>query len=354
MSGDLMLNGRIAGEPAPMDDAVTVAAACDAFLQTQVVRSPRTLTTYRTGLRRWAEFLHREFGEEEVYVNQLPATILEQFYAWLIRHHGRERRATVLTYLAGARAFMRYLDRRGLLAPGLSYEQMRQQLSDVVGRSTYRTPRIDRGIPLILEYVDGLPLPEATPQTRRKRLEVLRDRALLHTLFSTGLRRAEVAGLNRTDVEDGWARRALVTGKGDKERIVFFGEEALTAIRAYLEERADRYVPLFLRHDKGRGQPRRDGNNLRLSPLSVWRVAKAAGAAVDVAVSTHHFRHHKASTLLNRGARLEQVQDLLGHASPETTKRIYAHYEVEALQEAFDQYSVSPAEQAAALRAGKR
>ena len=183
---------------------------------------------------------------------------------------------------------------------------------------------------------------------------MLRDRALLHTLFSTGLRRAEVAGLNRADVEDGWARRALVTGKGDKERIVFFGEEALAAIRAYLDERADRYVPLFLRHDKGRGQPRRDGENLRLSPLSVWRVAKAAGAAVNVAVSTHHFRHHKASTLLNRGARLEQVQDLLGHASPETTKRIYAHYEVEALQEAFDQYSVSPAEQAAALRAGKR
>ena len=129
------------------------------FCKTQVVRSPRTLTTYRTGLRRWAEFLHRELGDDEIYVNQLPATILEQFYAWLLRHHGRERRATVLTYLAGARALMRYLDRRGLLAPGLSYEQMRQQLSDVVGRSTYRTPRIDRGIPLILEYVDGLPLP---------------------------------------------------------------------------------------------------------------------------------------------------------------------------------------------------
>ncbi len=336
---------------------LTVTTAMDEFFQTLAGNSPRTISTYQTGLRRWAEFLRRDLGAtDDIYVNQLPDTVLEQFYVWLVKHHSRDRRATVLTYLAGARAFMRFLDRRRLLAPAVSYEQMRQQLRDVVGRSTYRTPRIDRGIPLILEHVDSIPLPESSPRTRRKRLELLRNRALLHTLFSTGLRRAETAALKRTDVEDGWARQSLVTGKGDKERVVFFGEDALLAIRAYLNERADRYLPLFLRHDKARGQPQRNGENLRVSALSIWRVAKAAGAAVNIQVSTHHFRHHKVKTLFERGARLGKIQEILGHASPETTTRIYdlesEQYDAESLQEAFDQYSVSAAEQAASLRDG--
>jgi site-specific recombinase XerD len=68
-----------------------------------------------------------------------------------------------------------------------------------------------------------------------------------------------------------------------------------------------------------------------------------------VQASPHHFRHAKASTLLNRGASLSEVQDILGHASPDTTKRIYAHYQVEHLREAFERYSASAEELAAEL-----
>jgi site-specific recombinase XerD len=68
-----------------------------------------------------------------------------------------------------------------------------------------------------------------------------------------------------------------------------------------------------------------------------------------VRATTHDFRHAKASTMLNRGAKLSEVQDILGHASPETTKRIYAHYEVSHLREAFDRFSASPEELAEAL-----
>ena len=138
MFTELTLLGQSSGDRPAVDDglpnagSLTVTAATNAFLQTLAVRSPRTIATYRTGLRRWAEFLRRELGgTDEIYVNQLPETILEQFYVWLVRHHSRDRRATVLTYLAGARAFIRFLDRRRLLAPAVSYEQMRQQLASV-------------------------------------------------------------------------------------------------------------------------------------------------------------------------------------------------------------------------------
>ena len=94
------------------------------------------------------------------------------------------------------------------------------------------------------------------------------------------------------------------------------------------------------------------GERLRLSPQSVWKVVKRYAAAVGVTATTHGFRHLKATSLLNRGANLSHVQDILGHASPDTTKRIYAHYETAHLREAFDRFSV-PVDEASA-RARRR
>jgi integrase/recombinase XerD len=74
----------------------------------------------------------------------------------------------------------------------------------------------------------------------------------------------------------------------------------------------------------------------------VWGIVKKYGTLAGVQVTTHHLRHLKARTLLNQGAQLAEVQDLLGHASPETTKKIYAHYTTRRLREAFDRYSLTP------------
>jgi integrase/recombinase XerC len=165
------------------------------------------------------------------------------------------------------------------------------------------------------------------------------------------MRRDEVARLDRLDVEDGTADRALITGKGAKERVVFFDTPTLEAIRVYLEARRDTLAPLFLRHDNHRGRSAgHGGHRWRLSPQSVWGIVKRYARAAGVPASTHHFRHAKASTLLNRGADLSQVQDILGHASPDTTKRIYAHYELKHLREAFDRYSATAEELEAELR----
>jgi site-specific recombinase XerD len=322
----------------------------DEFLGSLGGKSPKTYTTYQTGLGRFREFLAARGRLAGWQPDSLGPRVLEEFYGWLVRKHGRERRATVVTYLAGVRAFVRYLARRGLLGPGVTYEAMRENVREVTGRAGYKTPRIDRRLPLLVTHVLSLPLPPASARQGIRRLELLRDRALMLTLFCTGMRREEVARLDRFDVEDGWGDRALITGKGEKERVVFFDAQTLAAIRAYLEARKDTHAPLFLRHDNRRGKTAgHGGEGWRLSPQSVWATVKRYAREVGVPATTHHFRHSKASVLLNRGAALSEVQDILGHASPETTKRIYAHYQTQHLRDAFDRYSASAEELVAEL-----
>jgi site-specific recombinase XerD len=321
-----------------------------AFLGSLGGKSPRTFATYQSGLSRFREFLEARGQLAAWQPAELGASTLEDFYAWLVRRHGRERRATVATYLSGLRAFVRFLARRAVLGQGITYEQMRDNLQQVMGRSSYKTPRIDQRLPLLVTHV--LELQEPPPTVRRGvgRLELLRDRALLLTLFCTGMRREEVSRLDRFDVQDGYADRALITGKGDKERVVFFDARTQAALRQYLEARKDSLAPVFLRHDNHRGRSAgHGGERWRLSPQSVWGIVKRYARAVGVQATTHHFRHSKASVLLNRGASLSEVQDILGHASPETTKRIYAHYQTQHLRDAFDRFSASPEELVADL-----
>ena len=329
-----------------MDDAAGDFDACvRAFLGSLGGKSPRTYATYQSGLARFREFLEALGQLQSWTPAALGPSTLEDFYGWLVRRHSRERRATVATYSAGLRAFVRFLARRAQLAQGVTYEQMRANAQQVMGRGSYRTPRIDDRLPLLVTHALSLPIPAPNERGGVKRLERLRDRALMLTLFCTGMRREEVSRLDRFDVQDGWADRALITGKGEKERVVFFDERTQQAIREYLEARNDTLAPVFLRHDNHRGRSAgHGGERWRLSPQSVWAIVKHYARAVGVPATTHHFRHSKASVLLNRGASLSEVQDILGHASPETTKRIYAHYQTQHLREAFDRYSASPEE----------
>jgi Phage integrase family len=135
------------------------------------------------------------------------------------------------------------------------------------------------------------------------------------------MRRAEIGSLNRQDVQDGWAHEALVIGKGDKERDVFFGEDSQQAIRAYLEARSDNLVPLFLRHDNRRGVPGPGGEHWRLSLQSVWGIVKDYARAVGVPATTHHFRHLKASTPQPRGQPVRSP----GHPGSRLARNHQAH-----------------------------
>jgi site-specific recombinase XerD len=318
----------------------TLSVAVEHFLASIRFGPARTAETYRDGLRRFDHFLasagvdpHTETAEV------LPVDVLEHFFRWMLE--AGYSRSSAAVYVAAGKAFFRFAVVRRYLPGHFSYELMREGLRQIMGKAKRRSPRIDERLPLIVTHVDNLPLPPATMRNGARRLEVLRDRALLHTLFYSGARRAEVVSLNRQDVQDGWAHEALIVGKGDKERNIFIDDETQAAIRAYLEARADDLEPLWLRHDNRRGS---DTSRWRLSPQSVWGIVRNYGRVVGVQATTHHFRHLKASTLLNRGASLSEVQDVLGHASPDTTKRIYAHYTPKFLRAAVEKYSASASE----------
>ncbi len=315
----------------------TITQAIDGFLLANRAKSPATRTTYATGLNAFQAYLEA-VGVDPTRddVGSLPKRCLEQFYLWLVDLHGRDRLATVETYLSGLRGLLRFLAGEDAI-PHISLERAREQLRRVKVRKSYLSPRVDTTLSLVVQTANRTLLPE-DGSDRDVAIRILRDRAILNTLYSTGMRRSEIASLNRADVEAGRRGEAIITGKGNKQRVVFFDENSLAHIAAYLALRCDGYAPLFIRHP-ARGKPGPRGEKLRLSPQTIWLTVKRYAGMAGISASTHDFRHLKATTLLDRGADLSQVQDLLGHASPETTKTIYAHYSIQHLRSAFDRYS---------------
>ncbi len=160
----------------------------------------------------------------------------------------------------------------------------------------------------------------------------LRDKAILETLFSTGLRVSELAALNRDSVN--FERGEFpVVGKGGKERIVFLSEAACAAIQNALDVRKDTYKPLFIRF-QGRQDPADDGENMRLTTRSVERIVEKYVKAVGLSVKAtpHTLRHSFATDLLINGADIRSVQEMLGHSNIATTQ-VYTHITNRQLKE---------------------
>lgn len=311
----------------PLDRRASITSTAGAFCATLVARSENTARAYQTSLRQFGEFI----GPGST-VDELTISSLEDFYVSL---RSTVSRSTASLRLAAAKQYVRWLIRHQLIDPGLATVAL-ENARVVAGKTPYHPPRVDRFTPAkLVGHADAIPLP--APGRRSSKygpghLEVLRDRALLHTLFSTGIRRAEACSLNRSDV-DGQGE-AIIRGKGDKDRAIFLSQEALAAIRAYVAARADAEPALFLRHHHGG----REAAGGRLSPLAVWLIVKRNAAAAGVECHPHSFRHALASNLLNAGARLEEVQDVLGHASPEITKKVYAHYDRGHIRNVMERY----------------
>jgi integrase/recombinase XerC len=219
---------------------------------------------------------------------------------------------TIARKLASLRSLFRFLFREGHI-----------KKNPITAIST---PKLDKKLPVFLDVAKIEKLLLSPPESDAAGL---RDRALLETLYSTGIRVSELVGLDIDDV-DIISGVVKVLGKGSKERVVPIGEPALNAIRKYLDRRAgskakDKTAVFLNNHGK------------RLTDRSVRRVIDRYIRACSIAekISPHSLRHSFATHLLDRGADLRSVQELLGHANLSTTQ-IYTHVTMERLKSVYD------------------
>ena len=273
--------------------------------------SPRTLDAYARDLADYAEFAARHaIGSWR----EAGVTLVDGYFASL------SRRALSVATLSRRRSALR----------GFHAFLVRQRHAEVHPMERLPAPRPERKLPRALSIEDVERL-LAQPQGEGP-LEQ-RDRALLELAYASGLRVSELCGLSRARL-DLAGRSVTVMGKGSKERAIPFGRSAERALRAYLEH--GRPVLAERRH---RGPGRGDAVflNARGGPLSrmgFWKRLRAYGrsAGLSLAVHPHVLRHSFATHLLQGGADLRVVQELLGHASVATTA-IYTHLDRAYLRE---------------------
>lgn len=318
-----------------------------AYLLEAGAASVQTEATYRSALRLFADWL-QQYGHDGYSLEDSwpldPATLttatLLTFRAWLLNNRSR---ATATTYMAAISGYLHYLDGQNMLPPAVQLGKLQRQLAR---RQVERNPAENvldlddarRRIPEIVAYYDRKVLPPADDPYER-RLVVLRNRALVHTLYSTAARISEVVALNRSNVDQGRARHASIVGKGSKPRTIHIREYAQLAIQAYLAARTDNNPALFVAHSRNTG-------NSRLSVTSAHTVVKKAVSALGLhsALSAHDFRHFRATQLLREGMPIEVVQEFLGHADISTTRGIYAPVlGVQIVDEWLDNMDVPPA-----------
>jgi len=285
------------------------------FLALEKNASELTVKSYREDLTQALRFFLDTFQAKEPA--QLHSRHVRAFTAWL--HDQGYAKTTIARRIAAVRSWFRFLCRQGTLpanpADGL------------------RGPRQDKKLPHFLGEKALAQLLEApTPATPMG----IRDKAILDILYSAGLRASELTGLNAADL-DLDAGLATVRGKGKKERLVFFGPDALASLKQWLAQRnvllTGKKSPL---EGKSKDAVFLNKNGTRLTSRSVGRMVEKylAQTGMDSRTSPHTLRHSFATHLLDRGADIRSVQELLGHRSLATTQ-IYTHVTTVRLKDSY-------------------
>lgn len=301
-------------------------------LETSGGVSNYTLRNYRQTLDEFHHW-HRDERKTAPTWDKLQR---DDFRAYL-RFLGRKQlsRAAIQLRFSALRTFYRFLIRQGTVEA----MPIRQLSLPKIGRRLPRFLTPQQMLDLLaapLKLAAGEAESDSNPKTADKRraraaASARRDVAILETIYSCGLRISELCGLRAQDIE--WSERLMrVRGKGRKERFVPIGEHALKAIREYwklLPQAPSGLSPVFLSHPK-------KGGPVCVRTLQLRLKKYLALAGLDPQLTPHKLRHSYATHLLDAGADLRSVQELLGHAHLATTQ-VYTHVTTERLKKAYDQ-----------------
>ena len=306
------------------------------YLEIERNRSMKTVENYSRYMERFIQFATSTAGGD---IKDISEDVIRQYRLWLNRFSTSAKatadkkdlkRITQNYHIIALRNFLKYLAKRQIKSVAPERVELGKQEDRQV--SFLEPSELER----LLQAPEGGDLP------------ALRDRAMLATLFSTGMRVSELCSLNRDmiSVERG---ELSVRGKGGKVRPVFISQEAGKHVAAWLKGRSDMDAALFIRIPRRASQ--QAGNlafgkydDLRLTPRSIQRIVKGHAVAAGIVgkhVSPHTLRHSFATDLLRNGADIRSVQAMLGHSSV-TTTQIYTHVTDKGLKEVHAKFLSGP------------
>jgi integrase/recombinase XerC len=290
------------------------------YLSAEKNSSPHTCRCYQKDLEEFENFLRSQGGEislrKKPDAEKVDRMVIRKYLSLL---HRKNKKSSIARKISTLRSFFRYL--------------MRERLLSSNPAKAVSTPKVEKYLPATLTVDEAFRLMESPNRSPEKHSaaevgkRTVRDRAILELLYSSGLRVGELVGLNlkHLDLRLGIVR---VMGKGRKERIVPIGHKAIEALDAYLGRRGapSGDAPLFINPRGG-----------RLTSRSVGRLIKqyTRRSGIVRKVSPHSLRHSFATHLLDAGADIREIQEMLGHASLSTTQR-YIHVSPGKLMEVYD------------------
>ena len=303
------------------------------YLEIEKNRSQKTLENYGRYLDRFFRFARSAGSTSSPQASlgwanfsspsQIDDELVRQYRLYLNRLKDSKgnnlKKITQNYHIIALRNFLKYLAKRNI--PSLAAERVelgKQEQREV----TFLEPEeLER----LLNAPDG------------SGLDALRDRALLTTLFSTGMRVSELCSLDRDKID---IKRGEVTvrGKGSKLRLVFLSDDTKDKLKSYLDKRSDVDEALFIRIPRSKAFSK--DSDLRLTPRSVQRIVEKHAIKAGIVgkkVSPHTLRHSYATDLLRNGADIRSVQSMLGHASV-TTTQIYTHVTDKQLREVHQRF----------------
>jgi len=271
------------------------------YLEVEKNYSSHTALNYRIDLEEFAKFLGAASVETVGYPD------LRRFLAQLKGRNLKPR--TLARKLSSLRSFFKFLQREKIIQTNPA--------------KLLVTPKLDKPLPHFMSEEEAVQIIEA-PKTGK--INSPRDKAIFEILYSTGIRVSELVGLDVEDV-DFIGNIIKVMGKGKKERLVPIGDQALDVLKEYLDHRKAEHKFVFA-----------NKNGTRLTDRSVRNIINKyiLEQAMAQHVTPHMFRHSFATHLLNHGADLRSVQELLGHVNLSTTQ-IYTHLTTDKLKKVYDQ-----------------